>query len=230
VVDDALTSLLDLHAKIEKDLNVKLESLAAQEIEAQRVISACFEQRQQVDRERAGLKEAARIYREAFGAGGNFRPEVRVSVTAHTTQPSASSSIKVGTIDVPLVDPELFPYRPVRARIGPQRFLIFNALHMMDKLDTEDITLLTKLNLRRVKDQIASDLKLGMISQVGSAFTLTSAGMDLLERYKTYKRTHGQPLPTADDHSQEEDRDEQETDNQIEGESEMHNARADPLS
>ncbi len=113
-----------------------------------------------------------------------------------------------------MVDPDMFPYKPIRARIGPQRFLIFDALHMMDKLSVEGIVSVTKLNIRRVKDQISSDLKIGMVSQAGNEFTLTTAGMDLLDRYKSYKRANNQPLPTPETYSQDDDRDDQETDHQ----------------
>lgn len=209
-VDDALTSLLDLHARIETDLNAKLEALTAQEGEAQRILSVCFEQRQRLDRERTGLKEAERIYREAFGSGGNANLEARATITTQMKSPAASND----QVGVPTVDSEVFPHRPVRARIGPQRFLIFDALHMLDRLSIEGITSLTKLNIRRVKDQLTSDLKLGMVSQVGNLFALTSSGMDLLERFKAYKRAHGQPFPSIDDPHNEDDRDDTETDDQ----------------
>ena len=94
---------------------------------------------------------------------------------------------------------------------------MFDALSTMDHLELDDIAALTKLNVKRVKEQMASDLKLGMVQHMGDsyAYTLTSAGMDLLVRFKAYKRAHGQPLPTADDPHSGDDRDDAESDDQF---------------
>ena len=226
---DALTSLFDLHAQIEEGLNARLAEIVAQEAEAQGIISRCFEQRQQLDRERAALKDAERIYRDAFGAGDNaFSLSGRVSVplygaTSHTAGSGiAPANPNGGTDQIGALS------KQVRARIGPQRFLMLDAISTMTALNLSEIATLTKLNLRRVKDQMTSDQKLGVVAQSGEDYSLTIAGMELLERYKAYKRSHGQPLPTADDLPQEDDRDELGTDDQMEGESDMTNARASP--
>ena len=49
-----------------------------------------------------------------------------------------------------------------------------------------------------------------MVMQSDDFYSLTSAGMDLLARFKAYKRMHGQPLPSADDPYSDDDRDEAE--------------------
>lgn len=85
----------------------------------------------------------------------------------------------------------------------------------MTQLCLEDMATLTRLPYRRVKDQMVSDVRSGMVGMSGDYYTLTSAGMDLLSRFKAYKRMHGQPLPTVDDLHSEDDRDDAETDNHL---------------
>lgn len=209
---NALDQLLDLHLEIEHDLDGQLASIATREADAQRIVAQCFEERQRIDRERAGLKEAERIYRDAFGSSGNVpRPE-----KAHTVPypPAARTVGQEGPFKTLLGNAQALDQRQVRARIGPQRFLMLDAVSTMTQLCLEDMSTLTRLPYRRVKDQMVSDLRAGMVMQSGDLYSLTSAGMDLLARFKAYKRAHGQPLPTADEMHGEDDRDDAETDDQ----------------
>jgi hypothetical protein len=75
----------------------------------------------------------------------------------------------------------------------------------------------THLNTRRIKDQMASDVRLGFVVGDDSLYRLTPAGTDLLERYRAYKRSRNQSLPSRDDPSTEDDHDENETDESMEG-------------
>lgn len=209
---NAFDKLLNLHAEIELDLDGQLMSITAREAEAQRIVAQCFEDRQRIDRERAGLKEAERIYRDAFGSSSNAsqadraQSVPRASVVRPVLLYESAPSL--------LGDAQTLHQKQVRARIGPQRFLMMDAISTMVHLNLESIATLTKLPYRRVKDQMVSDVRTGMVLQSDDLYSLTSAGMDLLSRFKAYKRAHGQPLPTADDIHGDDDRDDAETDDQ----------------
>ena len=209
MVTNALDQLLGLHAEIEQGLDAQLASISFQEAEAHRLIAQCFEDRQRIDRKRAGLKDAERIYRDAFGSSSNFAQADRAQSVPRL--PPARPVLLDDSAPSLLGDAQALHQKQVRARIGPQRFLMLDALSTMTQLCLEDMAALTRLPYRRVKDQMVSDVRSGMVGQSGDLYILTSAGMDLLSRYKAYKRAHGQPLPTADDPQSDDDRDDAET-------------------
>lgn len=212
LVENAFDKLLGLHAEIEHDLDGQLASITAREAEAQRIVAQCFEERQRIDRERAGLKEAERIYRDAFGSSSNASQPDRAQSVPRA--PAVRSVLLDDSAPSLLGDAQTLHQKQVRARIGPQRFLMFDAISTMTQLRLEDLSTLTKLPYRRIKDQMVSDVRSGMVMQSGDLYSLTSGGMDLLSRFKVYKRAHGQPLPTADDIHGDDDRDDAETDDQ----------------
>lgn len=213
LVANALEQLLDLHASIEQDLDAQLASIASKEADAHRIIAQCFETRQRIDRERAGLKDAARIYQDAFGAGTNGLQNEKSDPT--TRLPIVKPVLSDNLSSLTMSDAHILEQQQVRARIGPQRFLMLDAINTMTHLRIEDIITLTRLPYRRIKDQMVSDVRAGMVFQSGDLYSLTSSGMDLLTRYKAYKRAHGQTLPTADELYFDDKRDDIQSENQV---------------
>ena len=199
--------LLDLHGAIEQEITARMTTLAEKEADAQRIIQQCFEERKQIDRERSGLRDAERIYRDVFTAGGNAPPR---PATIPYGRAAASLLASPPTSDNLVGDYPEQQALQTRARIGPQRFLMLDAINTLSDMTVEEIAALTRLPLRRVREQMMSDSKLGVVTSDWGKFRLTVGGLDLLERYKAYKRSNGQPLPTADDPSSDEDRDEHE--------------------
>ena len=104
-----------------------------------------------------------------------------------------------------------------RARLGPQRYLMFDALSESGGMGLIALAADTRLNPKRIKDQMMSDLRLGMVTSDDNHYRLTPAGLDLLNRFQAYKKAHNQPLPSRDDPSSAGDQDESETDDMMEG-------------
>ena len=86
-----------------------------------------------------------------------------------------------------------------RARIGPQRYLMFVALRTFSRLTAINIAEETRLSVKRIREQMMADARLGIVKDYGDAFELTKIGEDLLSRYESYKKSMGHALPTLAD-------------------------------
>jgi len=96
-----------------------------------------------------------------------------------------------------------------RARIGPQRFFILTDIRENGPTGIEKISERTGLSLKRVKDQVRSDINEGMLDEVpvftdqpaggASMLRLSNAGGDLLRRFIEYRNANNQALPTKEE-------------------------------
>lgn len=151
-----------------------------------RDLEQCAIERRNIDRERQTLLEAAQIYDRELQSGVPVRALFEgVAIIPPETR----------TVSAPETD------KPLRARIGPQRYRMLHALRERGSpVSTQELALITGLGPRRVKDQMMDDCAIGVvISETGPADTshrITEIGLDLLERFEAYKRTRGQALPS----------------------------------
>lgn len=95
-----------------------------------------------------------------------------------------------------------------RARIGGQRYRILNSLRTLEEMDRQEIAELTGLDRRRIKDQVSSDLAIGVVSEIDGKVRLTDLGLDLLNRFEASKKARGLPLPPLEGPITEDDREE----------------------
>jgi hypothetical protein len=107
------------------------------------------------------------------------------------------------------------PQPQKRARIGTNRYFMLNHLREMSPSRVEEIASFTGLDPRRIKEQMAADLKAGNVEQVtvfvgkspapAYAYQLTPAGNELLTRFESYRTANGKPLPSQDGASDDDD-------------------------
>ena len=62
-------------------------------------------------------------------------------------------------------------------------------------LTLHDLAAVTNLNPRRVKDQMAADIRDGNVIEDNTGYNLTNAGSFLLDRYEASRSARGLPLP-----------------------------------
>jgi hypothetical protein len=112
---------------------------------------------------------------------------------------------------VPLLPPQSYPWdrSKTRARIGPQRYLILIDVQQNGPTTAEEIATRTELPIKRVKDQIRSDINDGVLDEVivqtgepiggTSKVRLSNFGGDLLGRFIAYRKNNNMVLPTKAD-------------------------------
>lgn len=84
-----------------------------------------------------------------------------------------------------------------KARIGAKRYRMFYWLReCSDGLDEDALAEKTGLPSKLIRDQMSADRKDGFVELSDDQFIITDAGLDLLERFETYRRSKGLPLPT----------------------------------
>jgi DNA-binding MarR family transcriptional regulator len=92
-----------------------------------------------------------------------------------------------------------------RARIGPQRYLILIDIHQNGPTTTEEIAGRTELSIKRVKDQVRSDINDGVLDEVEvstghpggvAKLRLSNSGGELLRRFVEYRTMNNKLLPT----------------------------------
>lgn len=90
-----------------------------------------------------------------------------------------------------------------RARVGPQRYLILTSLRAGAAMTLGEIIKATGLSERRIRDQLRSDIGVGVIDEVvvgiAHKYRLSKAGGELLRRFEQYRRSMNRPLPTMED-------------------------------
>ncbi len=107
--------------------------------------------------------------------------------------------------------------RQRRARLGTQRFLMFQVLAHVGIANQNWLAVGTKLPARRVREQMISDIRLGLVGENEEGYYLTPAGLDLHDRFVAYRQAAGKPLPSLENPSDEDDQDEAGTPESMEG-------------
>lgn len=186
-----LQKLLEANEFLRADIAQRLERVDEREARARAVLGDCEAERRELGSELAIIDEADRLYRRRFLPASDQSGEAKSAKTE----------------DIEAVG------RQHRARIGPQRYRILVALRKSrTALALGMIVLQTGLSYKRVRDQLRADLTDGFIAEQGGTFTLLQAGETLLERYESYKRAKGEPLPSLDEPISEDDGEDGESD------------------
>ncbi len=198
-----IEALVRLHEAALEGLSERVRVLEEQEAAARAHLDVLAGERRILESERAALAEAEKIYRRMFGWS---EPS---SLVWDEERQRASMELLFGSKEKKSDTDE--PQK-IRARIGPQRFQMFTALKSHGPLSIDEIVLATDLPVRRVKDQMTSDLASKNVSVIDNDYQLTDAGLDLLNRFIEYKRSRGEPLPPLMGGTVQEDREEGEDD------------------
>ena len=132
--------------------------------------------------ERAALDTAEQIYRGYFGSAAGQRT-LNVGTPSQSAAPMPAKDDQSGQL---------------RARIGPQRYLMFEGMDVFGSLSIEKMAQITKLSAKRIKDQMNSDTANGFVAEVEGDYSLTARGQELLEKFVNYKKSRGEQLPTAE--------------------------------
>ncbi|MFT8246541.1 hypothetical protein [Roseomonas sp. BN140053] len=215
----ALTALMRLHEQLRAELSERLAEIDGREAELRRQLAECAAARQVAERELAALKEAEDIYQRAFvpeqqKSDLELELEALIGVPIHLpgSQPSAPPPPPPPPPPLPPSAPVDLPAstKPARARIGPQRFWMFQALALSGGMSLAELVVATRYSKRTIRKQMLADVKIGMVSGTIDHFVLTAAGLDLLGRFKAYKQMVGEALPSRASDSEDsnpEDRD-----------------------
>ena len=171
-MSDQIDQLLATHERMRARINRQQAVLDARCAELRTALDQCLGEQKNLAQRLWALEETERAYRE-------YLPE---DETSRDTQPPMEGAPK-----------------KLRARIGPQRYLMLAALRSAPCLTPEAIAVLTGIEVRQIKAQLGSDTEIGVVSLEPYGFALTPEGTDLMARYEEYKQSRGEPLPSRAD-------------------------------
>lgn len=203
-----LDTLLAANRALMADLDRQDAAIAERETKARAILDDCTAERRRVQEDRDALLRAEKLYRRKFVPDD----DAPATILPASGLPNGASHPKP------------------RARLGPQRYRIFAFLRFHELPESiELIADATDLSIKRVKDQLRSDVAEGFIraNPAGPAgflglsennkYGLTRAGLDLLDRFEAYKRSKGEPLPPVTGPINEDAEGDSEIDHQPEG-------------
>lgn len=184
----------------------RLARVAEDEAAARAVIERCSEDRKRIGGELGALYQVVGLIQADLKA-----------LDAERTAPAPDTVPRPDLTLVPPSDGAADDEPRLKARIGDQRYLMLSALRIADSPSAEALASETGLNPRRVKDQMATDVENGVVAVSGERLRITPKGLDLLDRFESYKRRKGQKLPSLDDARRGDDRDEADPETTNEG-------------
>lgn len=199
-MSDAQT-LMRLNREAQAKLAEREATLDEREARLRADLDKVVAQKTEVSRERDALASAEQVYRRLFDLPDK-EDSMLSSIGGKAPGLSGQSDGHDGV-------------KP-RARLGTQRYLMFATLSEAGR-SLIALADATRLNPKRVKDQMVSDMRLGMVTGNDNHYRLTLAGKDLFDRTQAYKKAHNLPLPSLDDPPTEDDQDDPETENMMEG-------------
>lgn len=177
-----LDALTELNRPVREELG-RREALAAErEAQARREVEDCERERSQVAVDRSALDRVEELHRQLSGSrpAGEGEREVGSGLT-----PSPDSDLKA---------------KPLRARVGPQRYLMLVAIRDRGSASPEEVAEVTGLQLRRVRDQLSDDREKGFVAIVDDGgLALTARGVEQLAVFEAAKASRGERLPTFED-------------------------------
>lgn len=177
-----LDQLLLVNAQVREQMAVREARLREREGELRASLDECEAALSKLASERAALDTVEQIYRGHF-SGGSGQRGLNISTPAHPAAPMSAKEDQSGQL---------------RARIGPQRYLMFEGMDVFGSLSIEKMAQITKLSAKRIKDQMNSDVTNGFVAEAEGEYSLTARGQELLEKFVNYKKSRGEQLPTAD--------------------------------
>lgn len=184
-----LSTILTYHLEAQARHAARGASLAQDEANARERLEKILEARAQWQSESEALRLAGQVYRRMTGAPPS--PEQMVHGSESSVESIGSEAGGEGA---------LFGRAPLKARIGPQRYLILSEMRTHDMpLSVDDLALVTGFSPKRVKDQMKADSGVNVVSEANGRYILTTIGSDLLNRFEAYKAKRGEPLPSYAD-------------------------------
>jgi hypothetical protein len=170
----------DMHRRLREQLERRAARAKQRRLQAAEIVAACDAEDESIARDRATLAEAEKLYR-------NLPSKARGPVSSGQSAGDSSAAAA-----------------HKRARIGPQRYLMLAALDRQPG-DAAELAKATGLPLRRVAEQMRSDIGLGIVEQaeiheIGGPipkYVLSAAGEDLLARFRGDRQFKGLSLPTT---------------------------------
>jgi hypothetical protein len=178
-----LQQIMELHLAATARLDARLAELVARETKLRREYDDCRAEKAKAESDRGVLDQAARLYE---------------SLMADSALQAAAP--KLGTPETSLQsDAQDECPRPPRARVGPKRYAMLTTLRTLGPKSLGEVVNETSISVRRVKDQLSSDVGIGAVAFDGQLYRLTRMGQDLLSRYEASRKSRGLPLPTLQD-------------------------------
>lgn len=177
-----LDQLLLVNSQVRGEMAAREARLREREGELRASLDECEAALLELASQRAALDTAEQIYRGHFNSASGQRA---LSVSG----PSQSATA------IPAKDDQS---GQLRARIGPQRYLMFESMDVFGSLSIEKMGQITKLSAKRIKDQMNSDVANGFVVEAEGDYSLTVRGRELFEKFVNYKKSRGEQLPTAE--------------------------------
>lgn len=195
--------------------------LAVAEAKARKMLDDCAAQRQALVNRRAEIDAAeiaqgkliqapVGVSEESVSAGKAVALTFEIGPLHRTPAPSLTAAVTLEGTDTE---------KQRRTRIGPQRYLMLATIRDAGPFSASEIATLTNLSPRRIKDQMWSDKKEGIVWEVddgsGSGvmkYSLTEEGAAFIAKFEERCKKLGKSLPTAADFV---DRDEDDAPEQI---------------
>ena len=189
-----------LNRQVLSSLAAKRQEVAARLEQAQRLVEECSVELANLDVQQEQVVAAEQVQIEHLLSA----PSPRKAGPAQSDQEVAISA-----------QAEDADKGRIKARIGPQRYLVLSTLRDVGPLSMEEVAEYTHLTPKRVKDALRADSQIGVVlesaayfgARIVPTFALSQLGLDLLVRFESYKRQRGEQLPTLAD-ARDEDADE----------------------
>jgi hypothetical protein len=190
------------------ELDRAIAAIKGREAEAHRALSVCAAERLAIeDRRKTILQVKALQLAYLNRAVGSALPPP--PPPPPPVAPPVDSGGPAKSLPPPPVPPPPSDHRTkTRARIGPQRYFILTDIHRNGPTTIEKINERTGLSLKRIKDQVRSDINDGVLDEVMTdtdqpggvpMLRLSKAGGDLLHRFIEYRKANNLALPTREE-------------------------------
>jgi hypothetical protein len=190
----AFDALREANREIIAGLDAREQDLLAREKTLAAEMDKVINERRAVVADRETIRKAEAIQARVFG------------VEVVPTEPAPRNPVyelgrAVGQVANAMAEAAAAKELQSRARIGPQRYAMWATLRDQLSLSAEALAARTGLNIGRVREQMRSDHPLYVRQDVSlagpeSVFTLTREGYALLERFESYRKAQGKPLPS----------------------------------
>jgi len=187
-----LDGLLEANKLLMSDLDTRAAAVSERDAKARRMLELCENERRQIEIERNALLAVEKMYRRKFVPDPEGYPQPSLQDAQRAMGPLAGNAM---------------PRAAKRARVGPQRYrmLVYLRSHPDEWHSIVGIAQATNLGVKRVRDQMKSDTREGIVFDRDEFYQLTPDGLAHLTRFEAYKREKGEPLPSLDGPVPEED-------------------------
>lgn len=172
---DRLISALETQRAVLREEQERTSRIDEIMEEAKRRLEDCAKEKQQSMQRQATLSSSINMFEELLKIAG---------IDPVVSAPNDISQAKEGGEDLPV------------ARLGKQHYLMLSALRAAPGLEIGELVAASGATPRRVKMVMSNDKDRGLLEMANPGFRLTRKGADLLDRFETYRRNEGKPVPT----------------------------------